>query len=234
MTDHAGRPSYRRIVFVTLIFGTVLLMAGLMRATDAAEALAEARRVIEGLGWAGVLFYIAGFIVGSFLCISATALSVIAPLLFGPWVGFGAILAGNLAAAGAMFVVTRWAGSRWSALDQVLPEWLFRLAHGRGLLIIFYARLLLVPAPLVNYGAPLLPISMADMMWGSLLGFLPHCLSTALSVGIIRDAVLAGRWSALLRWEADLLLGVYAATLWTVHLIKRQREPLERPAQGRR
>jgi uncharacterized membrane protein YdjX (TVP38/TMEM64 family) len=87
-------------------------------------------------------------------------------------------------------------------------------------MIVFYARLIMLPASLVNYAAPLLPIRWPEMFWGTCLGVLPHALTTALSIGIIRDAAMEGSWRALLRWEAALLAAVYAATLWAVYRLR--------------
>jgi uncharacterized membrane protein YdjX (TVP38/TMEM64 family) len=188
------------------------------------RGLETARAFIEGLGWEGVPVYAAVFVAGSIMLVPATALSAVAPILFGPWLGFVAILIGNMAAAAAMFALVRRTGARWTwlgTLRRSLPEGLIRLAHGNGLLLIFYARLIMLPASPVTYAASLLPVSFAELFVGTFLGVLPHSLSTALSIGLLRDAWLEGRWSTLLRWEAGLLAVTYAATFWAVYRIRR-------------
>jgi uncharacterized membrane protein YdjX (TVP38/TMEM64 family) len=67
--------------------------------------LEDARALIEGLGWEGVPVYVAVFIAGSVLLAPATALSAIAPILFGTWLDFLAILIGNMAATASMFAL---------------------------------------------------------------------------------------------------------------------------------
>jgi len=192
-----------------LVLGTFILLAGLVRWVYGTLSIEAVRVFMASIGWAGAFIYVVFFVIGSFLLVSATALSVIAPTLFGPWMGFVAILAGNMAAAASMFSLTRWGGYRLGFLRRVqnrLPEELIRFAHGNGFLLIFATRLLMFPASLVNYTAALLPISFTAHSIGTFLGILPHCLSTALSVGILRDALLVGQWTALLRWEAGLLV----------------------------
>jgi uncharacterized membrane protein YdjX (TVP38/TMEM64 family) len=83
----------------------------------------------------------------------------------------------------------------------------------------------MLPASPVTYAAALLPVSFVEMFLGTLLGVLPHCLSTALSIGIIRDALLQKSWSALLRWELGLLIVTYAVTLWAVYRLRRRMGP---------
>lgn len=65
---------------------------------------------------------------------------------------------------------------------------LIRLAHGDGLLVIFHARLIMLPASPVTYATALLPVSFAELSVGTFLGVLPHCLSTTLSIGLLRGA----------------------------------------------
>jgi uncharacterized membrane protein YdjX (TVP38/TMEM64 family) len=200
----------------------MIVLSRMTAKTDGFEAISG---FIRSLGWPGVPAYIVLFVIGSFIFVPATALSVIAPLLFGPWTGFFAILAGNIVAAVAMFGTACWMETRWKFFRRLrgnLPDGLLRLADGKGLLVVFYARLILLPASLVNCAAALLPVSWFDIFWGTLLGILPHSLSTALSIGLVRDALLAKRWDALLRWEAALLVAVYGGTVWAVYRIRRR------------
>jgi uncharacterized membrane protein YdjX (TVP38/TMEM64 family) len=213
------------ILAVVLVSIALLFVIEIIRITDKTDTLKAIGAFIQSLGWPGVLVYIILFVVGSFLFVSATALSAIAPLLFGPWLGFFAILAGNLAAAVLMFGAARWMETRWAVFKRLrgkLPDGIPRLARGRGLLIIFYARLMMLPASLVNYTAPLLSVSWTEMFWGTFLAVLPHSLATALSIGMVRDALLAGSWDPLLRWEVVLLLAVYGGTLLATYRIRRR------------
>jgi uncharacterized membrane protein YdjX (TVP38/TMEM64 family) len=206
-----------------LVLATFILMAAMVRWIYGTVSIEAAQDFMARIGWAGAFVYVIFFVIGSFLLVSATALSVVAPALFGPWLGFVAILVGNIAAAVSIFALTRWGGYRLGFLRRVqarLPERLIRFAHGNGLLLIFAARLLMFPASLVNYASALLPISFTNHSIGTFLGVLPHCLSTALSIGILRDALLAGQWTALLRWETGLLMVTYAVTLTMAYLLK--------------
>lgn len=223
----SGRRRPRRILLMAVIgVGLLLLATGLfLRGEDGTHAIAFIRRTLEGMGWGGVLIYLVFFVLGSFLMLPATALSIPAPALFGPWVGFAAILAGNMAAAASIFLVLRWAGSRWGIVrgfQGEFPSGLSRFAHGSGLLLVFYARLLMLPASFVIYASALLPISFWRYVVGTFLGVLPHVLSTALSVGLLRDALLAGQWRALLRWESGLLVITYLLTFIAVHGVQRR------------
>jgi uncharacterized membrane protein YdjX (TVP38/TMEM64 family) len=213
----------RGVLLVVIVIGLLSALLVFARHVSTNRAVESGRAFIESLGWEGMAVYVVLFVIGSFLMLPATALSAIAPLLFGPWPGFAAIVAGNMAAAVLMFGVARWAGRRWEGLRRLpgrLPGGLARLAHGNGLLLVFYSRLLMAPASVVNYAAALLPVSYGEMFWGTFLGVLPHCLSTALSIGLLRDAWLEGRWSALLRWEAALLAATYAVTFWAVYRLR--------------
>jgi uncharacterized membrane protein YdjX (TVP38/TMEM64 family) len=220
------RPGSRWIPVVSgvaIIMMSLLLFAGLVHWMYGTFSLVAVREFIASIGWGGVPVYIVFFIVGSFLFASATALSVIAPALFGPWVGFVAILVGNMAAAASMFALTRRAGDRWRfffRIQQRIPEGLIRFAQGNGLRLVFFARLLMLPASLVNYTAAFLPISFYEFLLGTFLGTVSHCLSTALSIGLIRDAFIVGRWSSLMRWETALLAATYAATFIAMLQIK--------------
>jgi len=217
-----------------LVLVTFMVLAATVRWIYGTVSIEAAQDFMAHVGWAGVFVYVIFFVIGSFLLVSSTALSVIAPALFGPWLGFAAILAGNMTAAMSMFALTRWGGYRLGFLRKVqarLPEGLIRFAHGNGFLLIFAARLLMFPASLVNYASPLLPISFTNHSIGTFLGVLPHCLSTALSIGILRDALLMGRWTALLRWEAGFLLVTYAVTLiLAYHLKSRIHDADQKPA----
>jgi uncharacterized membrane protein YdjX (TVP38/TMEM64 family) len=206
-----------------LVLVTFILMAGLIRWFYGAVSIEAAQDFMASTGWAGAFAYVIFFVIGSFLLISATALSVIAPALFGPWLGLAAILVGNMAAAASMFALTRWGGYRLGLIRRMqdrLPDRLIRFAHGNGFLLIFAARLLMFPASLVNYTSALLPISFTNHLLGTFLGILTHCLSTALSIGILRDALFAGQWIALLRWETGLLMVTYAVTLIMAYYLR--------------
>ncbi len=79
-----------------IIVGILILSFGFLQGVYGTAAIDQARRFMEGMGWAAVFVYVVLFIVGSFLFAPATALSALAPVLFGPWMGFLAILAGNM------------------------------------------------------------------------------------------------------------------------------------------
>jgi uncharacterized membrane protein YdjX (TVP38/TMEM64 family) len=104
-----------------LVLVTFILLAGVVRWVYGTFSIEAARDFMASIGWAGTFVYVIFFVIGSFLLVSATALSVIAPALFGPWLGFAAILAGNMAAAVSMFSLTRWGGSRDGVLEIRLP-----------------------------------------------------------------------------------------------------------------
>lgn len=219
-----GAPPWRLILYLAVMTGLLLLLVALAPLSRT-ETLDAIRRFIEHLGWEGVGVYVAAFVIGSMFFVPATALSAVAPLLFGPWLGFVAIVTANMAAAAAMFGLGRWAGYHWGWIQMFqerLPVGLVRLSHGNGLLLIFYARLVMLPASPVTYAASLLPVSFSELFLGTLLGVLPHGLSTSLSIGIGRDALIAGSWRAIVRWEVGLLLATYAATLWAVYNIRRR------------
>jgi uncharacterized membrane protein YdjX (TVP38/TMEM64 family) len=225
MKPKISGPAWTGIILSLIaILATFLLFLGLIQWQFETPWVEGIRNFIGAMGWGGVPVYIVFFIIGSFLFASATALSAIAPALFGPWVGFVAILTGNLAAAASMFALTRWAGYRWAfhqrVQSQFLPEGLIRLARGQGFRLVLFARLLMFPASLVNYTAAFLPISFYKHLLGTFLGIFSHCLSTALSIGILRDAFLAGQWSLLMRWETGLLAVAYAVTLIASYFIK--------------
>jgi uncharacterized membrane protein YdjX (TVP38/TMEM64 family) len=178
-----------------IVLATFIVLAATVRWIYGTVSIEAAQDLMARVGWAGMFIYVVFFVIGSFLLVSSTALSVVAPALFGPWLGFAAILTGNMTAAVSMFALTRWGGYRLGFLRRVqarLPERLIRFAHGNGFLLIFAARLLMFPASLVNYASALLPISFTNHSIGTFLGVLPHCLSTALSIGILRDALLMG------------------------------------------
>lgn len=213
-----GHSIHKAVFFVSFLF-----LIGITLIGYEVFSLELLREYIGNLGWKGVLLYISFFVLGSFLFSSATALSVIAPALFGPWLGFTAILAGNMVAEASMFSLTRWAGSHWQILKKVqgnIPKSLIQFTEGKGLLVVFYARLMLFPASMVNYSASLLPISFSESFLGTLLGIFPHCLATALSVGILRDAFLEGTLTSLIRWEVGLLVFVYMGTFFVVYRIR--------------
>ncbi len=160
---------HKAVLAISLFF-----VLGFLLLSDGPFFLEEIRGYMGTLGWAGVILYIAFFVVGSFLFSSSIALSVIAPALFGPWMGFAAILAGNMAAEASMFSVTRWAGSHWGFIQRVrgsIPERLIHFTEGKGILVVFYARLMLLPASMVNVSASLLPISFLEAgLFGDLFG----------------------------------------------------------------
>ncbi len=214
-----------------IVVGFLLLLVGFFQWVDETSALEATREFIGGMGWAGVPVYIVFFVMGSFFFIPATALSVVGPALFGPWIGLVAILAGNMAAATAIFSLTRWVGYRWNFLQRLqkrFPDGLIRFARGNGLLVIFYGNLIMLPASLINYTAGLLPISFLAHLLGTLIGILPHCLSTALFVGILHDAFMSRSWASLIRWETGLLVVIYSVTILSVHQVKRRMDQVEK------
>jgi uncharacterized membrane protein YdjX (TVP38/TMEM64 family) len=81
---------------------------------------------------------------------------------------------------------------------------------------------MLFPASVVNYSASLLPISFSESFFGTLLGIFPHCLATALSVGILRDAFLEGTLISFFRWEVGLMVLVYSVTFFAVYRIRKR------------
>ncbi len=220
------RFGWKRITFGATIFvGFLLLLVGLFQWIYETSAIGAAREFIGGMGWAGVPVYIVFFVIGSFFFVPATALSVVGPALFGPWIGLVAILAGNMAAAASIFCLIRWAGYRWGFVRRFqkrFPDELIGFAHGKGFLVIFYGNLIMLPSSFVNSAAALLPISFFIHFLGTLLGLFPQSLSMALFVGILHDAFLTGSWASLIRWETGLLVVTFSVTILSVHQIKRR------------
>ena len=216
---------WRIVISIIFVAGFLMLfVVGFNRLYDV-FSMEATQDFLSRIGWAGTIVYIMFFVIGSFFFVSSTALSVIAPVIFGPWIGFVAMLAGNMAAAALVFPAIRWAGNRWHWVKRLrnhLPDGIIRFSHGNGLLITFYARFISLPASFVIYAAAILPISFSEHFLGTLFGILPHCLSTALLIGILRDALIAGDWSSVIRWETVLLAATYLVTFIAVYHVRKR------------
>ncbi|MCD6570878.1 MAG: TVP38/TMEM64 family protein [Deltaproteobacteria bacterium] len=183
------------------------------------------RTVIEGMSWGGIFIYIICFTLGLIFFVPATPLAVTGGLIFGPWLGFLTLQSSSLVSACTIFMMVRMGiipllGKE--DLNGMIPSRIYPMVHNNALLLIVYARTFMVPASAINYGASSLPITFRDYFMGTLLGSLPHNLAVALLCGVARDALLEGRWAALLQWEIIPAVILTFFNIYLAHILNRR------------
>ncbi len=204
-----------------VIFGAAAYLLDSAYGSLSPEALKD---LINAMSWKGVAVYVIIFCLGITLFVPSMPMAVAGALVFGPWKGFAILQICSLLAASLVFVLVRfWLKPLLGAgtFQSLIPARIYSKAHQNALLLIVYGRTLKVPAPAINYGASALPISFMDYFLGSLLGSLPNNLAVAMLCGVAHDAILAGRWVALLQWE---LIPAVVLTLFNLYLAHRLNE----------
>lgn len=212
--DHDDSLRLARFVGFGLSVAVIILLCLLFRRYYGGLSLAAVQSALKAMSWRGGLLYIAGFTLGIIFFVPSLPMGVVGALAFGPWWGFFVLEAGSLAAAAAIFGMVRlWLkpllGERF--FQTLLPGRLRTKLNNKVFLLIVYARTFKVPAAAINYGASALKVDFGEFMLASLLGSLPNNLALALLCGVAHDALLEGRWLALLQWELvpALLLAVF-------------------------
>jgi len=176
------------------------------------------RAVIKDMSWGGVFVYIICFTLGIIFFVPATPLAVAGGLIFGPWLGFFALQVSSLVSACAIFMIVRMGIIPLlikEDLKTMIPHRIYSMVHNNALLLIVYARTVIIPVSAINYGAASLRISFSDYFIGTFLGSLPHNLAIALLCGVAHDALIKGRWLGLLQWE---LIPAAVLTVFNIYL----------------
>lgn len=187
----------------------------------------QVRALVSGWGTFGILAFVLGYAVAALMPVPASALTILAGLLFGVAGGIAIVLvAASLGAYGGFWLgrllgreaVERLTGSRVQRVDELLRR--------RGLLAVLGIRLVpVVPFAAVNYAAGLTAVHQRDYVLGTLLGIAP---------ATVAYVVLGAYGSSPLSWP--FAIAVVALVLLTggswVMLRRAKHGP--RSADGRR
>jgi uncharacterized membrane protein YdjX (TVP38/TMEM64 family) len=130
----------------------------------------ESQQFFQGLGWLGVLAYVAVIVVVQFICLPLSPLAVAGGLIFGLGPGFAAITIGTGAGAVVNFLASRYLAratvQRWLAHHEKFK--LIDAAIGReGWKIVALLRFCPIPFGIANYSYGLTAVR-----------FLPYWLAT--------------------------------------------------------
>jgi len=231
-----GRTAARALFLLAIVAACTFLALGGRHVLDIERLAARAtslRALAQHWGALGLgAFVLADAAALSALVVPAWFCTLIAGLLFGPWVGATAALAGTVAGASAVFAMAR---AGFAKRGTVLPpRWAARLQTHALVSLIALRLLPVVPFTLVNIAAGLAGVGAGRFALGTAIGILPSVVIYAR----LGDALLAGggageRPGTGLLLRPDILLPLLALALLAVvpALLGRLGRRRGRPAQ---
>lgn len=153
----------------------IIALGGIYAVTVGLPSQERIRELVSDWGVLGVVVFVLGYAVATLMPVPASALTILAGLLFGVAGGIAFVLVGaSLGAYGGFWLgrllgreaVERLTGSRVARVDELLRR--------RGLLAVLGIRLVpVVPFAVVNYAAGLTAVHQRDYVLGTLLGIAP-------------------------------------------------------------
>lgn len=171
-----SRAALPRGVWLRLALLAAIIAVGVVLAVSVGlPSAARVRELVSSWGYLGVAGFVLGYAVATLTPVPASALTVLAGLLFGVVGGTAVVLvAAALGAYGGFWLgrllgrdaVERLTGARVGRVDELLRR--------RGLLAVLGIRLVpVVPFAVVNYAAGLTAVRQGDYLLGTLLGIAP-------------------------------------------------------------
>lgn len=190
------RNSLRLALVIAVVVG--LFIAGRLVDIDAYVLLA--REAVLGMGyrWA-VLVYALVFVVATMLFFPGTPFTILAALLFGPWLAFLVMTLGTTASSAAAFLLARRLGREW--LERYVGkrgklEQLKRLVEQNRAFIIPAIRFLpMFPYSFNNYALGLTNISFGAYMFWSQVVLVPMNIVLILGANALYRALILGEFS---------------------------------------
>jgi uncharacterized membrane protein YdjX (TVP38/TMEM64 family) len=204
---------------VLLAVAAGLFIAGRLVDVDAYILLARETVLSVGYRWA-VLVYALMFVVATMLFLPGTPFTILAALLFGPWLAFLVMTVGTTASSAVSFLLARRLGKAWverhvgrrGKLEQLKAL----VEHNRAFVIPAIRFLPMFPYSFNNYALGLTDISFGAYMFWSEVVLVPmnivlilgaNALYRALVLGEVSWGLIGGTTAAGL---AVLLVGYYA------------------------
>ncbi|MFO0747997.1 MAG: TVP38/TMEM64 family protein [Myxococcota bacterium] len=174
MSEPARRPRLPNWLLPTLVVGGLIAAYTLL---PLKQWLGEAGDVIRGLGAAGVLLYIASYVVGTMLFFPAALLSLCAGFAWGAIDGFAVAIPSSTLAAVSAFSTSRY------LFRGRFRDWVMRrpraaaidsAVNRRGPWLVFLLRFSPVaPFPLINYALGLAHIPLWQFALATFFGMMP-------------------------------------------------------------
>jgi uncharacterized membrane protein YdjX (TVP38/TMEM64 family) len=192
------------IARILLFAGVVAALFVAAHAVDVEPHVAAIRGWLRGLGmWAPVVFVI-GYAAATTLGAPGTPLTILAAVLFGPWIGVATIVVASTLAAVIGFCLSRFvARGRLERLLAHRPayERLQSMVSASPITAISFARLMpAFPFSFVNYALGLSRVSFGSYLLASELAMIPLNVVWVLSAGTVYRMAVRGEtpWAILL------------------------------------
>lgn len=224
-------PSPRRDLHLLLVVVVLIAVGYTAMTRPVAESLSSLVTVMRDAGGLGIAIYALTYVIATVLMLPGSALTLLAGMVYGPFVGLAIVAPISTLSALCAFLSARWLGRgrleralahhpRLTALDQ-------GIARGAGRLVLLLRLSPLVPFNLLNVALGLTAIPVGTYTVASLVGMLPGALLYTTLGASLPDlaALLAGdlRADGVLS-DAVWWLGLVATlvvTLWAARLANR-------------
>lgn len=140
------------------------------------EISEKLKNFINDLGMWGPFAYVSFYSLRSLLLFPASVLTVIAGMLFGPYLGMLLTVIGENISANVSFIIGRYFGSdflrRFSSKIKIINQIECRFQKN-GFVAVLTMRLMFVPFDLVGYSSGVCNIRQQDFALGTFLGTIP-------------------------------------------------------------
>lgn len=175
--------------------------------------------------WWGILAYIAVYLARPIVLFPASVLTVVAGVLFGPYVGVAVVVVAANASAMIAYGIGRGLGQSARAVDEPTDasfarRW-SRQMRDNSFETVLVMRLLFIPYDLVNYLSGVLRIKWAPFLAATALGSLPGTVSFVL-IGASLERVDQG-FGGIDRVALGAGLAIFALSLAGARLLRRSR-----------
>jgi uncharacterized membrane protein YdjX (TVP38/TMEM64 family) len=210
------KTTHLRIAGLVLLIAVIGVLSIYLDPSEVTDPERLQERARASLPSAAALFFLGGLAV-KLLFVPASPLTVVAGMVFGPWIGASLSLATLLASSVLSFGLARWLGREWARSqvedgDRRRLRTLERIASRHGVLAVTIVRLVpILPLAASNVLLGLTSVSWRDFLAGSLLGFLPGTILLAQVGSEVLDPGGARFWVFTSLFALLVIAGVTAA-----------------------
>ena len=180
-------PIKPRTLVMVLVFGALLATGALLYRAGALSA-DTINGLLESLGHWALPAYVALFIVGTLLQVPGMVFVVVAPLAFGPTLGFAAAYLGAVMAVTLSFLLVRLARGKQAEPRQLPLRWAQKLldrAEKRPILSVILLRLVFFLSPPLNVGLGFSTLKTRDYVVGSAVGIIAPLGVVICGIGLV-------------------------------------------------
>jgi len=213
-----------------LVFGVLVAAAIYAKQFLVIPDCATIQRTVSSWGLFAPAIYIGAYILACVLFLPGFLLTVLAGMIFGPWVGTAIVSVGSVGGAVAAFLIARYLAR--DSVEKMLSKqaWFTKFRGGlqeNGFQFVLFVRLVpLFPFSALNFACGLVPLTLRDYTLGSFIGMLPGTFAYVYAGNAVGCALIEGGGGGLpteLKIKLAIAIGLLATLAVLPILLKKFR-----------